>query len=183
MKNIPDKSPGDNYTADDFNTGINQELRNVVVDSGQVQTEADQKQIIRAIVNLTHPIGAGFLDLTGTLTPPAQGIAGITWVEQTAAEGHILMGANASGDWQVAAGATAGTLQKADDHTLVFNNLPDAVSGKPLNYIQGGNGTSADSIFGSPNGAEQPLVPTTTAVVVNLTGLQRFGVKIWKRTA
>jgi hypothetical protein len=52
MKNVPTKNIGDEYSTQDFNIGVNDELKSIVTDSGQGFNDADTKQILKSVINL-----------------------------------------------------------------------------------------------------------------------------------
>ena len=177
-------------------------------DSTQIATTAYVDEATNStleIINIAYPIGTVYLDGSGTLTPPGQGVSGITWVEVTESEGHILMGHSAAGGWAVAPGSVAGSLITTDGHGLTeAENGPHAhgvtdpghthptTPPTPVVYhTPGSNGGTA----GGPMDTGVLTVGGATAnISINssgsgqahshgLTEIQRFGVKIWKRTA
>ena len=145
--------------------------------------------LVKAIVDISHPIGIVILDTSGVLTPPGQGIAGIVWSEETSANGRILMGHSASGDWAVEVGSASGSITVTDPMTLsnlIEHNheigplsptvgLLDETGGTGISFNSGTSGKiSVNSVQNT--GSSSPSG-------ISLTGLKRFGVKLWKRTA
>ena len=49
MKQIPIKASGDQLTADEYNTGTEEELQNTVTLTGQTFSSTDQTQLTKAI--------------------------------------------------------------------------------------------------------------------------------------
>ena len=152
------------------------------------------ESVNKAVIDLVYPVGSVFLDGNGSLTPPGQGVDGIKWVEQTDAEGHLLVGSSQDGDWVVGAGLAAGTLQSTDPHQLSIAEMPkhNHVSGtsKDSNTLaaygvvgigrkgvanqQTGMSVYDAHAYTSFSGGDKPHSHT-------LKQLQRYGVKVWKR--
>lgn len=130
----------------------------------------------KLIIDLTYPVGSLFLDGNGTLTPPGQGDAGVTWQEVTEAQGHILMGHSSAGDWAVDPGFRAGERQFTDDYTLNFENLPNSDG---INSIEYSLPQRPGTDFGGSNNGG--ATPQNNPFSMNLKSIQRYGVKIWKR--
>ena len=151
---------------------------------------------IKSIIDITYPVGSAFLDAVGTLTPPGQGIGGIVWQEQTSAEGHILMGHSTTGDWPVDAGMAAGFTQtanamtdanlKSHTHLLVRDSNSESTLTPEAHIAQSRTSDATYNLAGlpsAPNSAPSGIAGSSSPTPIGLTGLQRYGVVVWKRTA
>ena len=116
----------------------------------------------------------------------------ITWELQDT-EGRLIVGASATGHWQVNGGESAGNSQTADpmgienllrhEHFLRHDEKPVAMysgDGTTANTlpIQGFPGALPESTYktSQPTGQDNPTG-------IGLTDLKRYGVFVWKRTA
>jgi hypothetical protein len=138
-----------------------------------------------AFIKTAYPVGCLFMDGNGTLVPPGQGESGIVWTEVTAAQGKLLVGHSATGDWAVAPGAAAGTISTTDPHLLSLDEIPAHNHSYDTGFA---GGESNDGTGNDPNRKTATQVNTGAAGggqthTHGLTGLLRFGIKIWQRTA
>mgnify|MGYP000205018419 CR=1 FL=1 len=148
---------------------------------------------IKLLIDMVYPVGSLFVDSSNSTIPPGQDIQGIHWVEETAAQGSLLVGYSPIGDWAVLPGQSAGSSQTTQPHQLTSAELPahSHAQGEVFErhyhfnlsnitmpdseiYRDGKLEASRNFPLTSTVGGDQPHIHT-------LANLKRYGVKIWKR--
>ena len=149
--------------------------------------------LVSFIINMTYPIGSIFLSGLAGLYPPghaqsATPIAGIAWEPPEASQGHMLVGAKDTDDWAVNVGDINGDRQVTNPmnpSNLVEHTHDMLPSGGDF-Y---GFSTPGTIGFAATGGGNEAAISSTQSagssspVGIGLTGLKRYGVLIWKRTA